>query len=70
MKNKIIDAQYWQKICSNGKEAKKALVALVTPDGPVKCVQLSNGKSVPVEDVTEAQALEFMKALRPKWSFN
>lgn len=71
-KKKKLDAKAWREIWWNKKKAKEALVGLMIPVNgklsPVKEVQLANGNTIPVEDVTEEQAHEFMKALCPKWA--
>ena len=74
-KKREIDAEYWRKIWWSKSEAKKALVGLMMPRGPkgklskVTHVTLENGSQIPVEDVTEEQAHEFMKAICPTWAF-
>lgn len=73
-RKKKIDKEYWRKIWWSKSEAKKALVGLMVPVGPsgklsaVKAVSLANGNTIPVEDVTEEQAHEFMKQLCPSWA--
>lgn len=71
---KQIDAEYWRKIFWSKKEAKKALLNLMIPTENRKLskvleVTLENGNTIPVEQVTEEQAHEFMKALCPSWAF-
>lgn len=73
-KSKQIDKEYWKKIWWNKSEAKKALVNLeIKADNgkmaKVLHVDLANGNRIPVEDITEDQAHEFMKALCPDWVF-
>ena len=73
-KSKKIDKDYWKKIWWSKSEAKKALINLQVPDEKgklrfIKFVDLANGSRIAVEDVTEEQAHEFMKAICPEWAF-
>lgn len=63
-KGKDID---WQAVTTNGKKAKESLMGLVTPQGKVGFVQLENGNQIPVNKVTEEQAMEFFKEIMPSW---
>jgi len=65
-----IDIKMWQEILLSPKKAKEALVGLITPKGKVEIVKLANGKIVPVGEITEEQAHEFMTALCPTWAKN
>lgn len=62
-----IDKSYWQEILKDGATAKNALINLEI--GPkriaVKAVRLENGNEVPVTEITEKQALDFMTKLCP-----
>lgn len=72
---KKIDANMWREILSDKAKAKEALVEL-TFEGDngelvsVKEVQLENGKTIPVKNITEEQAHAFMSALCPDWAKN
>lgn len=65
-----LDTAYWQKIVADPAEAKKALIGLMTPDGPVEFVQLADGTQIKTTETTEEQAHEFMCALCPTWAKN
>ena len=72
-KKKITKSQ-WVKIYWNKTEAKNALQNLSVPDHSGKLrkvtfVELENGKRIPINEVTEEQAHEFMKAICPEWAF-
>lgn len=76
-KEQKLGAKEWREIYWNKAKAKEALINLMVPvtDGkfgtklsPVKFVDLMNGSRIPVADVTEEQAHEFMKALCPTWA--
>lgn len=62
-----IDKSYWQEILKSGALAKKALVNLEIGPNRVKVrgVQLENGNEIPVTEITEQQALDFMTKLCP-----
>lgn len=68
MKKVKIDAEYWRQIIASPKLAKEALMHLELPQGRVKEVTLANGNTIPVGDVTEQQAHEFMCMLAPRWA--
>lgn len=66
-----IDAKRWREIYWRKGDAREALVNLVIEDtdGKMKKVEhvvLSNGRQIPVSEVTEEQAHEFMRALCPE----
>jgi hypothetical protein len=68
-----IDAKMWREIYWSKKKAREALVNLMIPsdDGGfarVKELTLANGSTIPVDECTEEQAHEFMKALCPSWA--
>lgn len=57
----------WREACASGKKAKELLVNMaVGGKGKVTFVQLSNGGQIPVGDVTEKQALDFIQMLAPE----
>lgn len=72
-KKKKIDAKYWREIWWSPSKAREALIGLMIPDKngkprKVEYVKLDGGRQIPVEEVTEEQAHEFMKQLCPTWA--
>lgn len=70
-----IDAAYWKEILLSPAKAREALINLEIEDSAGKMTKvlflnLENGNRIPVEDVTEEQAHEFMKNLCPSWAHN
>ena len=71
--NKELDAKAWREIYWNKNKAKQALVGLMVPDKQgklrrVSFVETNDNRRIPVEDVSEETAHEFMKQLCPKWA--
>lgn len=74
-KKKKIDAKYWREIWWSPSKARAALIGLMVPHptkkgrlSKVEYVTLESGAKIPVEEVTEEQAHEFMKQLCPTWA--
>lgn len=69
-----VDKKMWRDIFLIKGAAKKMLVNLVVQNEkgePCKVdnVTLANGKIIPVADVTDEQAQEFLKKIAPDWAF-
>lgn len=63
---KITD-QMWREACRDGSAAKLMLVNMsIGGKGKVEMVRLSNGSEIPVTDITEKQALDFITMLAPE----
>lgn len=61
-----LDDEYWEEIMKSPAKAKEALCQLAFPNGSrVTQVTMESGLEVPVEDVTEKQAYEFMMGICP-----
>lgn len=61
-----LDDDYWLEIIASPVKAKDALVHLTFPNGAkVTQVTLGSGAEIPVEDVSEQQAYEFMMGICP-----
>lgn len=70
---KKIDAAMWREIYWNPTRAKEALINLEVPAdngklAKVTHLDLESGLRIPVKDVSEKQAHEFMKKLCPSWA--
>lgn len=63
-----IDTEYWQRITTDKKVAREVLMNLVTPQGRVTFMTLDNGAQLPINQVTEEQAIEFMRSICPSWA--
>lgn len=63
---KVSDSM-WRRAATDGAYAKEMLIGLEFPNGArVKFVELENGSQIPVRDVTEKQAQDFMAMLAPE----
>lgn len=63
---KITDAM-WREASENGAKAKEMLRTMnIGGKGDVKFVKLANGNQIPVEEVTEKQAQDFISMLAPE----
>lgn len=70
---KKITDKMWRDACKNGKTAKQFLIDMVFPSDvtgaePNKAreVTLTNGNTIPIADISEKQALDFIKMLAPE----
>lgn len=66
--NKITDKE-WREALADGAKAKELLINMQVPSNGELCgvsfVQLSNGNQIPVKDVTEKQAHDFISMIAP-----
>lgn len=69
--NGPITDQMWREACEDGSKAKQMLVTMsIVGKGSVSHVDLENGNRIPVRDITEKQAKDFIAMLAPERVWN